>query len=204
MAETENLGRKKKMRAAHRASATRMIAQAQELLDAEGGADPPKLKHKRQALAAKAELLSKLDEEIVEATHEDELEEEVETADTVRERIELTMIKLDSALDLAADKLRGLDLERPGTRRSDPATEPTHHPERSEGLASDSSTELPPHVPPARPSSEEDPAEQRDSLSVRTDPSSPTVHQWNYRPVHLESNSLSCQLRSLVEISQSG
>ena len=93
MAETENLTRKKRVRAAHRASVTRMITQ---LLSAEGGADLPKLKHKRQALAAKTELLSKLDEEIVETVHESELEEEVEVADTVRERIELIIIELDS------------------------------------------------------------------------------------------------------------
>ena len=98
MAETEELSRKKKVRAAHRASATRMMAQARELLNAEEGFDPPKLKHKRDALAAKAELLGRLDEEIADAVHEDELEEEIEGADTVKERIELAIIDLDGAL----------------------------------------------------------------------------------------------------------
>ena len=60
-----------------------MIMQAQELLSAEGGADLTKLRHKREALAAKVKLLRKSDEEIVEAVHGDELEEEVDGADTV-------------------------------------------------------------------------------------------------------------------------
>lgn len=83
MAKTKNLIWKKKVRAAHHASVTCMITQAQELLSAEGGADLTKLRHKREALAVKVKLLRKLDEEIVEAVHEDELEEEVDGADTV-------------------------------------------------------------------------------------------------------------------------
>ena len=47
------------MRAAHRASVIRMIAQAQELLSVDKGLDPAKLKHKRDALTAKVELLTK-------------------------------------------------------------------------------------------------------------------------------------------------
>lgn len=54
-----------------------MIGLAQELLSAEGERSLLNLQ-KREALAAKAELLRKLDEEIVEAVHEDELEGEIE------------------------------------------------------------------------------------------------------------------------------
>lgn len=91
-----------------------MIAQAQELQTAEGALDFPKLRHKRDGLAAKAELLSKLDDEIVEAVHEDELDGEVEGADLVREKIELTIIDLDSALATATEpgRRRGSDPER--------------------------------------------------------------------------------------------
>ena len=75
-----------------------MMAQAQELLSADEGVDPPKLRHKRDALAAKPELLGRLDEEIANAVHEDELEEEIGGADAVKERIELAIIDLDEAI----------------------------------------------------------------------------------------------------------
>lgn len=94
----EGLARKKKVRAAHRASVTRMVGQARELLSAETGSEPARLKQKRDALVAKAELLIKLDADILEDIHEDELEGEIDGADAVRERIELTIIELDSAL----------------------------------------------------------------------------------------------------------
>ena len=153
MAERENLGRKKKVRAAHRASVTRMIAQAQELLSSEDGLEPAKLKQKREALAAKAELLNKLDADIVEAVDEDELEEEIDGADAVRERIELTIIELDSALDAAADgaerrkehvrsppvPVRNADHSTEVTPTRESSQEPSHrddHHEPSHGHAS--------------------------------------------------------------------
>ena len=168
MSETENLTRKKKVRAAHCASVTCMITQAQELLSAEGGVDPPKLRHKREALAAKAELLMKLDKEIVEAVHEDELEE-VGAADAVRERIKFIVIELDSALNAAADKLRleaeypelhGGDItrERPCASESRPITEPPHE-------------ESPSHVPPDHPLA---PVEMR--TSTTSTPADPSLH----------------------------
>ena len=86
MTETaEDLSRKKKVRAAHRASVTRMIGQARETLEESEGYEIAKLTQKKDALAAKAELLRKLDEEIVEVVHEDELESEIERADEIRE-----------------------------------------------------------------------------------------------------------------------
>ena len=85
----EGLAHKKKVRrAAHRASLTRKVGQAREVLTAETGLEPASQKQKREALVAKAELLIKLDADIVEEAHEDELVEEIDSADTVRERIE--------------------------------------------------------------------------------------------------------------------
>ena len=77
MAEKESLAQKRKVRAAHRASVTRMIIQTSELLSAAavGGPEPAKLRKKRDALSAKAELLSKLDTDILEEVDEDDLEE---------------------------------------------------------------------------------------------------------------------------------
>ena len=100
MTETGGLSRKKKVRAAHRASVTRMIDQVREMLSSEEGLNAAKLKQRKQALQAKTELLNdKLDEEIVEMVPEDGLDEEVEQADLVRERIELAIIELNGALD---------------------------------------------------------------------------------------------------------
>ena len=99
MTETGGLSRKKKVRAAHRASITHMIDQVQEMLSSEEGLNAAKLKQRKQALQAKTELLNKLDEEIVEMVPEDGLDEEVEQADLVRERIELAIIELNGALD---------------------------------------------------------------------------------------------------------
>ena len=98
MAETADLSRKKRVRAAHRASVTRMVDQVQEMLSSEGGLNVAKLKQKRRALQTKTELLNKLDEEIVEMVPEDGLKE-VEQANIVREQIELAIIDLDSTLD---------------------------------------------------------------------------------------------------------
>ena len=99
MSTAEELSRKKKMRGAYRSSVTRMITQVEELLRAEPGElNVSQLKQKRQALVGKTELLTKLDEEIQATIEEDGLEDEVEQADLVRERIELTIINLDSAL----------------------------------------------------------------------------------------------------------
>lgn len=139
MMEAEELSRKKKVRAAHRASVTRMIAQAQELLTAEGALDFPKLRHKRYGLAAKAELPSKPDDEIVEAVHENKLDGEVEGADLVRENIELTIIDLDSALATATKpgRRRGSDPEQvEGCERGPPSPadpDPTHDSSREDG-----------------------------------------------------------------------
>ena len=99
MTETGGLSRKKEVRAAHQASVTRMIDQVQKMLSSEEGLNAAQLKQRKQALQAKTKLLNKLDEEIVEMVPEDELDEEVEQADLVRERIELAIIELNGALD---------------------------------------------------------------------------------------------------------
>ena len=123
MTETaESLSRKKKVRAAHRASVTRMIGQARETLEESEGFEIAKLTQKKDALAAKVELLRKLDEEIVEVVHEDELESEIERADEIREQIELIVIELDCAL-----RVRTSIRE---TRVREPPREPTSGSER--------------------------------------------------------------------------
>ena len=113
------------MRAAYRASVTRMIAQTQDLLGSEDGIEPTKLKQKCKALVAKAERLNKLDADIVEAVDEDELDEEINSANTVRERIQLAFIELDSALAAAATDG---DNHKRGDMRSSPTRSVSHTP----------------------------------------------------------------------------
>ena len=100
MTETAETLDRKKVRAAHRASVTRALGQAREMLSEDVASETARLTQKREALASKAELLRRLDSEIVEAVHEDELEGEIEHADEIQEQIELMIIELDSALRL--------------------------------------------------------------------------------------------------------
>ena len=81
---SEELTRKKKLRAAHRASATRMITQAKELLEAEEG-DETMLRQRRNALRTKLQTLQTLDLEILDSIDEDVIEEEVMHADEARD-----------------------------------------------------------------------------------------------------------------------
>ena len=180
----ENLARKKKVRAAHRASVTRMIGQANELLNAEGRLESAKLKQKREALTAKAELLNKLDADIVEAVGEDYLEEKIEVADTVQERIELAIIELAGALDAATvDEGRRRREEERAPTRNPSAQSPTHSPpaDHSRGVSpSRESTHEPLHG--GGDTRESTPTSERDSgLSEIVSP----------RPTHIKLPKLS-------------
>jgi len=151
MSETEGLSRKRKVRAAHRASVTRMIAQTREMLQGsseELNENVPKLKQKRQALQLKTELL-KLDEEIVELVEEKGLDREIEQADIVREQIEIAIIDLDSALErVAATKLQGS--ESAPARRTSESDEHTTDPEPHLDLSHDRN-ETEPHTADVHP-----------------------------------------------------
>ena len=85
----------KRIRAAHQDAVTRLINQMDEALLT---ADVGRLKQLRQSLKNKIDILSKLDEELLLSVGEEELDYEIEQADIVRERAELTIIGLDEAL----------------------------------------------------------------------------------------------------------
>ena len=72
------------------------MGQAREILSEGIAAETAKLEQRREALAAKAELLRKLDTDIVELVHEDELESEIQHADEIQE-IELLGRNIASA-----------------------------------------------------------------------------------------------------------
>ena len=100
MADTDReslLARKKKIRAAHRGSTTKIIERVNESLRLPEGPNIPKLTLYRSALSEKLELLMKLDSELIDLVADDELEHEVEQADQVRERINLAMLEIDDA-----------------------------------------------------------------------------------------------------------
>ena len=61
--------------------------------------DARRLRQLKQSLTDKQHVLSKLDEELIELVNDEHLEEEVEAADLIRERIGLAIISLDDALE---------------------------------------------------------------------------------------------------------
>ena len=79
----------------------------------------------------KPKLLRQLDGEIVETIHEDELEDEIESADTFGERIELAIVELDSVIrtiaEPASTEKRSVtsETELAGTRAADRLSSPS-------------------------------------------------------------------------------
>lgn len=92
----EEAARKKRIRAAHRGSVTRLTAQLENVLDS---ADARKMKQLRQSLTDKLKVLSKLEDELIELVRDEQLEEEVEQADLIREQTTLTLISLEDGLE---------------------------------------------------------------------------------------------------------
>ena len=93
----EELARKKSVRAAHRAGATRMVNQVGELLGADT-VDLDELTLLQTNLSAKSKTLEALDAQIVDLTPDAQLEEEVGRADEYSERIQRSLLKIRKAL----------------------------------------------------------------------------------------------------------
>ena len=92
----EGLSRKKRIRAGHRASATRTMKQIDALL-AVPGAEEPKLAQLKLSLEEKLETLKQLDTEMLELTGEEELENEIQQADEFKDEIYSALVKLRPA-----------------------------------------------------------------------------------------------------------
>lgn len=107
------ISRKKKVRAAHRGSATRIMGQTYENLGSGEGPNLSRLRQQKVSLTEKLELLSKLDDELIEVVTEEELEAEVEQADIVREKIRVCVNDIDQALE---HRSKGRAPGRDGTR----------------------------------------------------------------------------------------
>lgn len=93
----EGLPRKKRIRAGHRASATRILNQIDGALAA-ATPDNAKLSQLKLSLQEKLETLKRLDDEIVELTPEDGLVEEIEQADSYKEGVYIAMINIEKHL----------------------------------------------------------------------------------------------------------
>ncbi len=93
----EGLARKKRIRAGHRGSTTRVLTQVDTLTtsDTEGAPDRTKLAQLKLTLTEKLETLRCLDEEILELAEEGDLEGEIEQADTFKQGVYGAMVKID-------------------------------------------------------------------------------------------------------------
>lgn len=94
----EELARKKRVRGGHKASATKMITKAEELLSKPEAPDPLALKQLGMSLREKLEVIKTLDGEILELVKEDDLADEIDQADLYKEKIYSTLIKIDGVV----------------------------------------------------------------------------------------------------------
>ena len=83
------------MRRAHRASATKSVNQIE---DAVKSSDVSRLRQLKLFLSDKLAVLSKLDEEVLELVEDDDLDAEVEQADTNKEKIDLAILTIEDTL----------------------------------------------------------------------------------------------------------
>ena len=92
------LSKKRKIRSGHRGSVTKTTAQVYEALE-DVEANMSKLKQMKTTLQEKLDILQKLDDEIIDLIdNDDELEGEIERADSFRERIHLALIDIETKL----------------------------------------------------------------------------------------------------------
>ena len=101
MSMAEALARKIKVRAGHRGSTTRLIAQAETAL-AEEPRNSADLELAVANLIRKLEVLTPLDAEILELTPDADIEVEIDHADQYQENIQRTLSKLNKALTTTA------------------------------------------------------------------------------------------------------
>ena len=119
----EQLSRKRRVRAGHRALVSRIISQVYENM--EGSDDPErKLSKARQqdnALKEKLQVLRTLDSEIRELTvADDDVVEEIQKADEYAERLQLALIDLERVLKESKSRPSSPGVRQPENRPSSP------------------------------------------------------------------------------------
>ena len=113
--EEATRARRVRVRGAHRGAVTRLVSQSDE---ARGSTDVGRLKQLKQSLRSKMEILSVLDEQILELVEDDQVESEVEQADLVREKSELAIISIEETLSKLIKKPKS-KTRSPYVRESD-------------------------------------------------------------------------------------
>jgi len=91
----EELVRKKRVRAGHKASATRMMRAVDEVLTAGEDLDQARLNQLGMSLKEKLEEIKVLDNEILSLVADDELDDEISQADLYKEQVYSTLIKIE-------------------------------------------------------------------------------------------------------------
>ena len=97
---SEALARKKKVRAGHRSSATRMINQLETDRTSDEGLTLFRLQQCKLTLQEKLETLNTLDQEILTLVEDSALEEEIEQADVFKEKLQHSIINTDRLITL--------------------------------------------------------------------------------------------------------
>ena len=100
-----DLARKKAVRGSQRAAVTRNVNRITELL-LEDPKDPEtiaQLKLKKSQLMEKLTIIKRLDQEILDETPEEEMDTEIEVADSTREKIDLAVMQVDQFVALAVE-----------------------------------------------------------------------------------------------------
>ena len=130
----ETTARKKRVRAAHRGSVTRLLGQVDETLES---VDTRRLKQLKESLIGKRDILLALDDELIELVNEEQVDTEVEQADLIKEKISFAVISIDDALG---------ELESPPqtTRRKHHIREETSPSQSPEGSKGEEPTATPP------------------------------------------------------------
>ena len=101
----EEVKMKRLKRRGHCESMTRLIGQLMDNLEEEKGPNMLKLRQQRSLVSAKFDILSKQDEEILEMTPEDDIEQEIDLADQTKEKVCLAINDIDHALDQAGQQI---------------------------------------------------------------------------------------------------
>jgi hypothetical protein len=116
---SEELTQKKKVRAAHRTSVTRLLGQADALIDATP-VNADELALLQTNLSTKLTTLETLNKEIVEIIPEVQLEDEIGRADEYSERIQRSLLRISKALKPPPPTDKSRDPPPRNPRGSDP------------------------------------------------------------------------------------
>ena len=117
MSEADQLARKKRVRAGHRASTTRILGQVEPSINADP-LDGARINQLKRSLEKKLQSLGDLDRDILEITPDDSIDAEIVQADEMKERIYAALPRLDRCLSLTRPSGRTTPMPDP------PATDP--------------------------------------------------------------------------------